>query len=98
MVQSVAFQREFRFELFTAQITEMMLLAAVPVHVGLQVTPIAARVATHGAGVRLQPLMGPDVLLKVTAVLQEVGVTVRALLCTLHHRSFTSGRYFIWVG
>lgn len=40
-------------------------------------------------------LMGPDVLLKVTAVLHEVGVTVRALLCTLHHRSCTSNRYFI---
>lgn len=32
--------------------------------------------------------MSPDVPLKVAAVLEEVGVTVRALLCTLHHQPF----------
>lgn len=54
VVQSVTFQRELRFELFTTVITEMMLLTAVSVHVGLQVTPIAARVAAHTADVGLQ--------------------------------------------
>lgn len=40
-------------------------------------------------------LVGPDVLLKITAVLQEVGVTVRALLCTLHHQPFSLHRQCI---
>lgn len=30
-------------------------------------------------------LVGPDVALIITAVLQEVGVTVWTLFCTLHH-------------
>lgn len=41
VAQPVAFQGEFRFELFTAQIAEMMTLRVVSVHVSLQVAPIA---------------------------------------------------------
>lgn len=69
VAQSVAFERDFRFELFTAQVTEVASLCVVSVHVGLQVTPAAACVVTHSADVWLQTFVGPDVLLKVTAVL-----------------------------
>lgn len=54
VAQSVAFQRDFRFELFTTQITEVTSLCVVPVHMSLQVTPAAAGIVTHTADVRLQ--------------------------------------------
>lgn len=41
VAQPMAFQGEFRFELFTTQIAEMMTLRVVSVHVSLQVAPIA---------------------------------------------------------
>lgn len=54
MAQSVALQRDFGFELFAAQITEVTPLRVVPVHVGLQVVPAAAGVVAQVAGERLQ--------------------------------------------
>lgn len=53
VAQSVAFERDFRFELFPAQITEVTFLCVVSVHVSLQVTPAAARIVTHTAHIRL---------------------------------------------
>lgn len=53
VAQSVAFQRHFGFELLATQIAEMTPLCVVSVHMSLQVTPTAARVVTHTAGVRL---------------------------------------------
>lgn len=53
VAQSVAFQRYFGFELFTAQIAEVTSLCVVPVHVSLQVIPAAACVVAHAADVRL---------------------------------------------
>ena len=47
---------------------------------------------THTHTSQNHTLVGPDVPLKVAAVLQEVGVTVGALLCTLHHQSFAMER------
>lgn len=54
VAQSVAFQRDFGFELLAAQIAEVTPLGVVPVHVGLQVVPAAAGVVAQVAGVRLQ--------------------------------------------
>lgn len=54
VAQSVAFQCDFGFELFAAQIAEVTSLGVVPVHVGLQIVPAAARVVTQVAGVWLQ--------------------------------------------
>lgn len=54
VTQSVAFQRDFRFELFTTQITEVTSLCVVSVHMSLQVTPAAACIVTHIADVWLQ--------------------------------------------
>lgn len=45
----MAFERVFRFELFTAQITQVMPLCVVSVHVSLQVTPTAACVVAQVA-------------------------------------------------
>lgn len=54
VAQSVAFQRDFRFELLPAQIAQVTSLCVVAVHVGLQVALTAACVVTHAADVRLQ--------------------------------------------
>lgn len=54
MAQSVAFQCDFGFELFAAQIAEVTSLGVVSVHVGLQVVPAAASIVAQVAGVRLQ--------------------------------------------
>lgn len=54
VAQPVAFQRDFGFELFTTQITEVTFLCVVSVHVGLQVALTAASVVAHRADVRLQ--------------------------------------------
>lgn len=54
MILSVAFQRDFRFELFTTQVTEMTFLCVMSVHMGFQVTPAAARVVTHSTHVGFQ--------------------------------------------
>lgn len=54
MAQSVAFERDFRFELFTAQITEVTSLCVVSVHVSLQVASTAACIVTHTADIWLQ--------------------------------------------
>lgn len=54
VAQSVAFQRHFRFELFTTQITEVTPLCVVSVHMSLQVTLAAACIVTHAADVWLQ--------------------------------------------
>lgn len=54
MAQSVAFERDFGFELFTTQIAEVTSLCVVPVHVSLQVIPAAACVVAHAAHVWLQ--------------------------------------------
>lgn len=52
--QPVAFQGDFRLELFTAQITEMSSLRVVSIHMSLQVAPTAACVVTQAADIRLQ--------------------------------------------
>lgn len=54
VAQSVAFQRNLWFELFTTQITKVASFAVVSVHVSLQIASAAACVVTHGAGIRLQ--------------------------------------------
>lgn len=54
VAQSVAFQCDFWFELFAAQIAEVTSLSVVPVHVGLQVVPAAAGIVAQVTGVRLQ--------------------------------------------
>lgn len=53
VAQSVAFQCDFGFELFAAQITEVSFLGVVPVHVGLEVVPAAAGIVAQVAGIRL---------------------------------------------
>ena len=54
MALSVAFQCDLRFELFTAQITEMRFLCVVPIQMGLEVTLAATCVVTQAAEERLQ--------------------------------------------
>lgn len=54
VAQSVAFQCDFRFELFTTQITDVTSVFVVSVHMSLQVTPTTACIVTHGAEVWLQ--------------------------------------------
>lgn len=54
VAQSVAFQRDFRLELFAAQITEMTSLCVVSVHMSLEVAPTATRIVTHITEVWLQ--------------------------------------------
>lgn len=51
VAQSVAFQCDFWFELFAAQIAEVTSLSVVPVHVGRQVAPTAAGVVAQIAGI-----------------------------------------------
>lgn len=54
VAQPVAFQRNFRFELFTTQIAQVMPFCVVSVHVSLQVTPAAACIVAHATDVGLQ--------------------------------------------
>lgn len=54
VAQSVAFQCNFGFELFTTQITQVTPLCVVSVHVGFQIVPAAACVVTQAADIRLQ--------------------------------------------
>lgn len=54
VAQSVALQRDFGFELFTAQIAQVTPLCVVSVHVGLQVVPAAACIVAQAADIRLQ--------------------------------------------
>lgn len=58
VAQSVAFQRNLRFEFFTTQITKVASLRVVSVHVSLQVAPAAACVVAQSAGIRFQTYKG----------------------------------------
>lgn len=64
VAQSVAFQRDLRFELFTAQITKVTSFCVVSVHVSLQVAPAAACVVAHSAGIWLQACTYETIVLK----------------------------------
>lgn len=54
VAQSVAFQRNFGFEFFTAQIAQVTPFCVVSVHVSLQVTSAAACIVAHAADIWLQ--------------------------------------------